>query len=252
MSQVIEGIIQGITEFLPISSSGHIVFLEKFANFSSDNLAQIQVALHLGTLFSIIIYYFESIKEILLNVKKNRHFISFIALGTLPLIFMYLFFYDYFKDMHNNIEHAFQIASYCIFITGVILLSTKFINESNNSLTYKIVFIIGCMQCLAILPGISRSGITICSALVLGVSNKEAVRFSFFLAIPAILGASILEVSNLIKIDSVSEFPLIGFLTSLIVGYISLRLLIFISNNGKIWYFSIYCFIIGLVSIFFF
>ena len=252
MNQIIEGIVQGITEFLPISSSGHIVFLQKIAGFSSSNLAQLQIALHLGTLLSIIVYYFKDIKGILLDSKNNSQLISFIFLGTLPLIFMYLFFYEPVKNIHNNIDLAFEVSTYCILVTGLILLVTKFIDTGNKSLTYSVVIVIGLMQCLAILPGISRSGITICSALILGVSSKDAAKFSFFLAIPAILGVGVLDFKDMLVNESVSRFPYFAFITSFIVGYISLRLLISIIYKGKLWYFSFYCFIIGLLTIFLF
>jgi len=251
MSEIIQGIVQGLTEFLPISSSGHIVFLEKISGFRSDNLAQIQIALHLGTLLSILIYYFKDIKELLFNQDAtNKKYISFIFVGTLPLIIMSLFWYDNIKNLLNNSSIAFEIASYCILITGLILLLTK-LNKSKDDikLTYFIVLIIGAMQCLAVLPGISRSGITICSAILLGISNKDAAKFSFLLAIPAILGSGILEIKDMVSAEGWSTFPYWGFITSFVVGYISLRLLIFITYSGRIWYFSVYCFIIGLLAI---
>ena len=126
---------------------------------------------------------------------------------------------------------------------------TKYIKSNTKDLTYSIVLIIGIMQCITILPGISRSGITISMALLLGISSQNATKFSFFLAIPAVLGASILEFKDVLGGQSVSEFPLLGFITSLVIGYICLRLLTFITRDGKLWYFSIYCFIIGIISI---
>ena len=249
MEQIIEGIVQGLTEFLPISSSGHIVFLEKIRGYSSVNLAQLQVALHMGTLLSILVYYFEDIKSLIIDFSKNKEIIFYIILGTIPLLVMYFFFYDFFKNILDNSFLSFSVASRCMLITAFILLMTKFFElDSNKNLTYSIVLIIGFMQCLAIFPGISRSGITICSALFLGISSREAAKFSFFLAIPAILGASIIEIGEVLKDGS--SFPYIAFITSFIVGYISLRLLIFITYTGKIWVFSIYCFAIGLISIF--
>ena len=133
MSQIIEGIIQGVTEFLPISSSGHIVLLEKISGFSPQNLAQLQIALHLGTLFSIMIYYFKDIKDIFLNTKANSQFLSLIAVGTLPLVLCYLFFYDFFKNIHNNLELSFQVASYSFLATGITLLLPVTVVKSLSS-----------------------------------------------------------------------------------------------------------------------
>lgn len=251
MSEVIQGIVQGVTEFLPISSSGHIVFLERLGGFSSSNLAQLQIGLHLGTLLSILLHYFKDIKELILSFKDNKRYISFIFVGTLPLVLTYFLFYDYIKNIHNNPDLAFQVASYCILVTGFILLLTKFAS-ANKELTFRIVLIIGFMQCLALLPGISRSGITICSALLLGVGSKSAAKFSFLLAIPAILGAGILDIKDIIVGDGPSYFPYLGFVVSFLVGYISLKLLIFFTYDGKLWLFSIYCFIVGLIAIFLF
>ena len=141
MSEIIQGIVQGVTEFLPISSSGHIVFLERIGGFSSSNLAQLQIGLHLGTLLSILLYYFKDIKELILGFKDNKRYISFVLVGTLPLVLTYFLFYDSIKNIHNNPDLAFQVASYCILVTGFILLLTKFAS-ANKELTYYIVLII--------------------------------------------------------------------------------------------------------------
>lgn len=252
MNEIIQGIVQGITEFLPISSSGHIVFLEKISDFKSDNLAQIQIALHMGTLLSIIVYYFKDIKDLLFNqTAANKKYVSFVFIGTIPLVLMSAFYYQDINNILNSSNVAFNIASYCILITGFILLLTRLSNLNQNvQLTYFIVLIIGIMQCLAVLPGISRSGITICAAILLGVNNKDAAKLSFLLAIPAILGSGILQVKDMIGSGSINTFPYLGLVTSFLIGYISLRLLIFITYSGRIWYFSIYCFIIGLCAIF--
>ena len=111
--------------------------------------------------------------------KQNFQFISFIVVGTIPLIISYLFFYDFLKNIHSNLELGFQIASYSFIVTGCVLLMTKYIKSDAKDLTYGIVLIIGVMQCIAILPGISRSGITISIALLLGISSKNATKFSF-------------------------------------------------------------------------
>ena len=252
-NQIIQGIVQGVTEFLPISSSGHIVFFEKITGFKSPNLAQLQIALHLGTLLSIVLYYFKDIKELLINYNsENKKYVSFIFVGTIPIVLMSLFFYKDISFILNSHDIAFDIASFCILITGCILLFTKLEKPDSVKLTYSIVVIIGVMQCLAVLPGISRSGITICSAILLGISSKEAAKLSFFLAIPAILGSGILEIKDVISSGSSSTFPYLGFITSFLVGYISLRLLIFITYSGRIWLFSFYCFIIGFLAIFLF
>ena len=245
LGQIIEGLIQGVTEFLPISSSGHIVFLKKITDFSSENLVLQQIALHLGTLVSVFIYYYKDIKELLLNLKQR--YTAYIFIGTIPLVVSALFLFDYVDKINNNINLAFPVANYCILITGFILLSTKFISVDRRPLNWKIAIIIGCMQCFAVLPGISRSGMTISVALLLGLTSKEATKFSFFLAIPAILGSCVVKSKELFSSQSISDFPILGFLTSLVVGYVAIRLLIFVAAEGRLWYFSIYCFTIGIL-----
>ncbi len=250
LGQIIEGLIQGITEFLPISSSGHIVFLKKIMNFSSENLALQQIALHLGTLISVFIYYYDEIKKIVLKI--NQKYTAYIFLGTVPLVFSALFLFNFFDKINNDINLAFPVANYCILITGVILLSTKFAKTRNQSLNWRIAIIIGCMQCFAVLPGISRSGMTISIALLLGLNSKDATKFSFFLAIPAILGSCLIKSKEIFFNGSISSFPILGFITSLVVGYVAIRLLIFVTAEGRLWYFSIYCFAVGLLLLSFY
>ena len=243
--QILEGIIQGVTEFLPISSSGHIVFLKKITGFSSENLVLQQIALHLGTLVSVFIYYYKDIKKIILNF--NQKYTGYIFIGTIPLVFSALFLFDYFDKINSDMNLAFPVANYSILITGVVLLSTRFLKSENISLNWFVALIVGCMQCFAVLPGVSRSGMTISVALLLGLNSKEATKFSFFLAIPAILGSCVVKSKDLFVTDSLTSFPIIGFFTSLIVGYLAIRLLIFVTTEGRLWYFSIYCFAIGLL-----
>mgnify|MGYP001216551178 FL=1 len=248
LGQILEGIIQGITEFLPISSSGHIVFLKKISGLSSEDLALQQIALHLGTLISVFIYYYSDIKSLIL--KLNQKYTGYIFIATIPLVISALFLFDYFDKINNNINLAFPVANYCIIITGFILLSTRLLKTEDKCLNWHIALIVGCMQCFAVLPGISRSGMTISVALLLGLKSKEATKFSFFLSIPAILGSCIVKSRDLFIEQSLSSFPIIGFFTSLIVGYLAIRLLIFVTAEGRLWYFSIYCFAIGFLLLF--
>ena len=125
IGQILEGIIQGVTEFLPISSSGHIVFLKKITGFSSENLVLQQIALHLGTLVSVFIYYYKDIKKIILNF--NQKYTGYIFIGTIPLVFSAFFLFDYFDKINNDMNLAFPVANYSILITGVVLLSTRFL-----------------------------------------------------------------------------------------------------------------------------
>ena len=233
----ISGIIQGLTEFLPISSSGHLVVLNEFSNIKSSNLNN-EIILHLGTVFSILIYYKNDILSLIKNFfKGDRQLLYYIIIGCLPIsIIGYTgqeFIYTYFTDI--------LFLPYTFMVSGIFLFLTRYSRDSKD-LTFKIVLITGLLQILALLPGISRSGITISSLLILGVNQKDSIRFSFLMAIPLILGASLLTI-NLIEI---SYLQLIGIIVSFIFGWIAIYLTENLLQNKKYWLFSIYCFIISL------
>ncbi len=254
MNEILQGFIQGVTEFLPISSSGHVVFLEKLAGLKSSNMSQLQLSLHLGTLLSILLFFYKDYTKTILNLRSKglREFYQ-IFVGTLPIIFLAFFSFDTIDSILDNSELAFSISVYAIIVTGIILFLTRFFSKDlNKKITIKKAFIIGLSQCVAVIPGISRSGITISTALYLGISPRDAFKFSFQLAIPAILGSSLLKLVDILITGSEFNFPLIGFITSFIVGYISLSILIFITKNKKLWYFSFYCFFVGITLIIFF
>jgi len=251
MNEILQGFIQGVTEFLPISSSGHVIFLEKIAGFKSSNMSDLQISLHLGTLLSIILFFYKDYKKTILNLNsKGAREILLIFVGTIPIIFLALFYFDSIDIILDNSDLAFSIASFAIIATGVILFFTRFIKkDSNKRITIKKAFLIGLAQCVAVIPGVSRSGITISTALYLGISPKNAFKFSFQLAIPAILGSSLLKIVNILISGGEFNFPFIGFISSFIIGYISLSILIFVTKNEKLWYFSFYCFFVGIILI---
>lgn len=248
---IILGLIQGLTEFLPVSSSGHLVFAQHFLNINSPGTV-LEVVLHLGTLSSILFYYKNDIIDLVLNIikreKKALVFFSFVIIGILPAGIAGIFFKDFFISFFNDI----YFTSYFLIFTGVILLLSKFVELKSNSLSLKSVFMVGLIQAFSILPGISRSGMTISTATMLGVDKEEAFKFSFFLAIPIILGASILEIPHVLEMDYIQLSPLLaGFIMSALSGYIALKLLYNVVINNKFWMFSIYCFSIGGLGIFY-
>lgn len=174
MNEILLGLVQGITEFLPISSSGHVVFLEKLANFQSSSMSQLQISLHLGTLLSIFLFFFKDYKKTLSNFNSNLFKeILQISVGTIPIIILAFFLFEKIDKLLDDSEQAFLIASYAITFTGFFLFLTKFfVNDLNKKITIKKALIIGLAQCIAVIPGISRSGITISTALYLGVGAK--------------------------------------------------------------------------------
>lgn len=236
---IIAAIIQGLTEFLPISSSGHLVILKDVLNQEIQNF-NFEIMLHLGTVFSIIIYYrLDLLKMIKLN-SNSRYNIFLIFIGCIPISVIGILFKDLIELHFNDIKFL----PYSFLLTAIVLFLTKF-SFGSKKMNLKIAFIVGLLQILALFPGISRSGITISTLLLLGVNKDEAIRFSFFMAIPLILGASLIS----IEISNFSS-SIIGILISFIFGWLAIYLSNLLLKNQKYWMFSIYCFIISIILLF--
>ena len=248
---ILLGILQGLTEFLPISSSGHILMGRKFFSISGNGLL-IEIVLHLGTLLSILVFWYKDIiDEFKSFLGGNKKFLYSIIIGTIPAATVGLLLNDFIKTTFFNIESMNYLALNYILLT-IVIFSSKYITENNKKeVIYKYALLIGLAQSIAILPGFSRSGLTIVMAMWLGLSFKSAAKFSFLLAIPILIFASI---------DSIYEYALnqtyntdfefslmLGFLASFFSGYLSLVLLKNVIGGKKFWYFSIYCLLIGVI-----
>ncbi len=244
------GIIQGLTEFLPVSSSGHLKLFQHLLGFKNlDQYMLFDVICHLGTLIAIIIYFRHPIWKI---VTGDTVKLLQIMLATLPLFPLALLLKP-IKSLYN----APQYLGFFFLLTAIILYVgitfSKVVPQQNRS-RWKGPFIIGLSQALAILPGVSRSGSTISSARLVGWSTAEAMEFSFLLALPAILGATTLELINFskqpymdIQIDPLQYF--IGFLSSFIFGIIALKLLRYIAIRNNFIYFVWYCGLLGIFTL---
>ena len=172
--------------------------------------------------------------------------IYFIIIGTIPSIFIGLVYKDILESFFDNIVTV----GISLIFTGLILCSTFFIKRNNRKHSILNSFIIGIAQAIAIIPGISRSGITISTALLLGLSSKKSVKFSFLLAIPAICGAGILIILNLDVNSNIYQFSnILGMMASFVVGFIALKWLLKWIEKGKIYYFGFYCIIIGVITL---
>tara|TARA_B100000945_G_scaffold301692_1_gene284682 strand:- start:1790 stop:2557 length:768 start_codon:yes stop_codon:yes gene_type:complete len=246
---LILGLVQGITEFLPISSSGHLVLSKHLLNIKESGIL-IEVALHFGTLIAIIIYYYNDLvdlsKDFVYNRQNSRSYILKIIIATLPAIVVGLF-------LQNLIEEYFTISIIKItfFLTGIILMSTLFYsNNKSSNISIKQAVIIGLLQAFAILPGISRSGITISIAMLLGIKKEESARFSFYLAIPILSGAVLLQIYKINNIISINYLPLIiGIISSALTGYMVIDWLLSVIYRGRFWFFSIYCIMLSIITI---
>lgn len=266
-SAIFLGLIQGIAEFLPISSSGHLAFFQEVVGIANgeENMF-FDVLLHLGTLVAVFVAYWSEIKALILEfftmigVRKlpkgqkpdrlSRRMILFIILGTLPL-FLVLPVKDRVEGLYSN-----AIFIGCAFlITGLLLFLSDRLNHGNKdikSASILDVLIVGVGQALATVPGISRSGTTISAGLSRGFGREFAVKFSFLLSIPAVLGANILSLIDAIQegIDwSLMPMYLAGVAVAAISGYLAIRLLKYISQKGSFGGFCYYCWGIGLVTL---
>src|SRR6056297_22426 len=242
------GIVQGLTEFLPISSSGHLVIIQKLFAVKENQLL-ISVLLHFGTLIPVIIIFRKDIIEILKLKEEKRHFIFLIIIASLPTALIGIFFEDFFEKLFSStISTAFMLI-----ITGFILLiGDKLADYDKDISRFKWfnALLVGLAQGFAIIPGISRSGSTIVASLIQGLKKEEAARFSFILSIPVIGGVGLLKVSQAVN-NGVDNFNitamLSGVLGAIIAGYIAIRYFLFILKNKKLIYFSYYCWIVVFI-----
>ena len=268
ISAIFLGLIQGLAEFLPISSSGHLAFFQEVVAVldAGEESMFFDVLLHLGTLVAVFVAYWAEIKALILEffamvgVRKlpqgqkpnrlSRRMILFIILGTLPL-FAVLPVKDFVEGLYSN-----PMFIGCAFLgTGLILFLSDRLSRGNKDVknaSILDVLLVGCGQALATVPGISRSGTTISVGLARGFSREFAVKYSFLLSIPAVLGANILSLIDAIQegIDW-SQMPmyLAGVATAMISGYLAIRLLKYISRKSSFGGFAYYCWGIGLVTL---
>lgn len=260
------GLIQGVAEFLPISSSGHLAIAQNLMGLEAEIPAFYDVLLHLGTLAAVFVAYWHDIvdivREFFLGIRDIAHrstpetipparrMIFLIIVGTLPL-FLLLPFHKKVQALSGNMTFV----GTALIVTGFLLfLSDLRRNGRKTERTASLldVIVVGFGQAIATLPGISRSGMTISSGCFLGFERTFAVRFSFLLSIPAVLGANVLSLADAIKegID-VEMLPvyLVGVLTAAVAGYLCIRLLKFVAERGRFGAFSYYCWAAGLLTL---
>ena len=265
---ILLGIIQGLAEFLPISSSGHLSVFQNFFGMTQDAADNLffDVLLHLGTLAAVFVAYWGEIKSIILEgltmvgLRKlprgqkpdrlSRRMILFIIAATLPLLVV-LPVKDVVDGLYSN-----TIFIGCAFlVTGTLLFLSDRMTRGNKDLksaTIVDVLLVGCAQAVAVVPGLSRSGSTIAAGLSRGFSREFAVKFSFLLSIPAVLGANLLSLIDAAQagIDwSLMPMYAAGIITAAVSGYLAIRLLKFITQRGSFGAFCYYCWGAGLVTL---
>lgn len=240
------GILQGLTEFLPVSSSGHLVIAQKIFGFSEPPVL-FDVLLHIGSLAAVIVFF---VKDFL---KLKAKTLLLVIIGTIPAVIAGLFLNQYIEQIFNSLK----MLGYSFLITAALLFSVKLIKNKKekdlNQINWLDSLSIGIMQAVAILPGVSRSGSTVVAGLWRGLKRETAFLFSFYLAVPAILGASALKIKDALEIGNVNlglDVIIIGLITSFIAALISIKLLKKVILNGQLSYFGVYCLILGLTILF--
>lgn len=250
---VILGIVQGIAEFLPISSSGHLVIadalLKEYAGTSTpEESATMGIALHFGTLMSILVVY----RKDLVALLSNYRLMFLIVCATIPVGLVGVFFKDY-------VDAAFGspiLTGAALLLTAAFLMAGRALKKSDDELsamTRRTAMVIGIFQTIAIIPGVSRSGSTIAAGMACGLNREHATRFSFLIAIPAIGGASVMELKDFVTGEATfhgSPRPLIlGTVVSFVVGVFALRWLIKMVVADRLHFFAAYCVIAGLATV---
>jgi len=247
LEAILLGLIQGLTEWLPISSSGHLVIAQELLGIDVPLL--FDVMLHFGTLLAVFAFFWKDIVKILKSLVKldfksqSGELIPSIVIGSIPVFFAGIIFYDLIEILFKNIF----IVSIALIITGIILFLTKH-TKGRKNLTLFDSLLIGFAQAFALVPGISRSGLTISTGLFRDVKKELVFKFSFLLSIPAVLSANLWELSNLIINNTRIDFvPYVtGTAIAAIVGYLSLKVLFRMLKKEKFYLFSYYCLIVGL------
>lgn len=263
------GIVQGLTEFLPISSSGHLVLVQHLFGLHEANLS-FDVSVHVGTLAAVILFFRQDILDILgglMRALRGRlsnqvtrdadrprvRLAGLIVLGSVPTAAIGL-------ALHSVADRLFAspvIVGAMLLLTGGLLFATRpgrhprsDTGRAMEKLTIKDALVIGLIQGLAVMPGISRSGSTIAVGILTGIRHETAARFSFLLSIPAVAGAALLVLKDAFRQGDI-HLPscLIGGITAMFVGYAALALLVFLVKKGRLYLFAPYCWIVGCIAI---
>ncbi len=261
---IILGVIQGLTEFLPVSSSAHLVFITDILGLQ-QNVA-FDTLLHLGTLVAVVGYFWRDIVEIItsfissimdifrgkfkegLKEKPFKKLSWLLVVGTIPAGLMGILLQKQFEALFNSVIYV----GFFLIITGLLLWGAERVKPGEKDvedISFKNALVIGIAQGIAIAPGISRSGATISAGLFSGLNRELAARFSFLLSIPAILGAALVQAKDITSFDASTAVLIAGFLSALIFGYLAIKLLLKIIKERTLMIFAYYCWIVGIAVI---
>lgn len=264
---IIIGVVQGLTEFLPVSSSAHLVFVPHL--LGTESSLAYDTLLHVGTLLAVVIYFwndlvnmFKSFFSSLMDIPKGRFrqalqedqfkkLAWLVIIGTIPAGLAGVLLKSQFESLFNNVA----VVGFFLIITGFLLWESEMISRKiKNKVSLKEMSVtnsvfIGIAQAIAIAPGISRSGATISAGLFLGLERELAARYSFLLSIPAILGAALVQAKDITSLDISTTAALAGFLAAAIAGYLAIKLMLKLIKERNLLIFAYYCWIVGIVAI---
>ncbi|MCI5191673.1 MAG: undecaprenyl-diphosphatase UppP [Candidatus Electrothrix sp. AU1_5] len=262
---IILGIVQGLTEFIPVSSSGHLVLVPHFLGwqFTKEQAFIFDVLVQWGTLLSVFIYFWQDLTAIarafVQGIFQRKPLVDpdakmgwYLIVATVPAVVFGLLG----KDL---IEHAFasaKMTGYFLFLTAILLVVAELAGQRSRSMeeiTWLDSLLIGFSQVLALLPGVSRSGATIAGGMTQHLDRSAAARFSFLMSVPVMLGAGVLAFKDLAELPTLNDFLLpllVGFLAALISGYIAIRWLIAYLSKHSLYLFAVYCTVLGLLVLF--
>ena len=254
------GFIQALTEFLPVSSSGHLVLGQALFDIEPKSGIAFEIMVHLGTLFSVIFCYRMTLRDLLLSLlpssaskagqsaNQGWREVGLLALGCVPAGVVGVLF----KSDLEQIFGSPTIVSCALIGTGIVLLLTRLTQDKGQEITVVFALLIGIAQAVAIVPGVSRAGATIAMAMLLGVPNRRGAQFSFFLSLPVILGASVLQLRELSlqdTSDGMWTLLLVASLCAFIFGVLALRLLLVLLDRGAFPKFGWYCLSVGILGL---
>ncbi|WP_417028016.1 undecaprenyl-diphosphate phosphatase [Citrobacter sp.] len=251
------GVVEGLTEFLPVSSTGHIIIVGHLLGFEGDTAKTFEVVIQLGSILAVVVMFWRRLFGLIgihfgktphEGTGKGRLTLGHILLGMIPAVVLGLIFHDTIKSLFNPIN-----VMYALVVGGVLLIAAECLKPKEprapglDDMTYRQAFMIGCFQCLALWPGFSRSGATISGGMLMGVSRYAASEFSFLLAVPMMMGATALDLYKSWSFLTAADIPMfaVGFVTAFVVALVAIKTFLQLIKRISFIPFAIYRFIVA-------
>ena len=254
---LILGLVQGLTEFLPVSSSGHLEIGKVLLNVEIQKNLTFTILVHFATVLSTITVFFKDIKKLstgLLAFRWNEEtkYVSKILVSMIPVLFVGVFFREELEALFSG---NLVLVGSALLVTAALLISTQLVKAGSRKIPFLDAFLMGIAQAIATIPGISRSGATISAGLLMKNGRSEVARFSFLMVLLPIIGATFLDILSISSSPEVGGIPagslVIGFFAAFLSGYLACTWMINLVKKGNLYWFAIYCAIVGIVSIIF-